>query len=106
LFFKNEKHATRQRPDGFCLESFRANYFFYKVRPCTLPFRPAKAVPYLSGKYGQQQKISHQKMPPLLKFLTAQNGLFLGRYECIPSSFTQMTSLSFAPKISHFELKL
>jgi hypothetical protein len=23
---------------------------------CTLPFRPAEAVPYLSRKYGQQQK--------------------------------------------------
>jgi len=42
--------------DGFCLESFRARYSFYKVHPCTLPFKPAEAVPYLSYKYGQQQK--------------------------------------------------
>jgi hypothetical protein len=36
--------------------------FFYKVRPCTLPFRPAIAVPYLSGKYGQPQKrVSRKK---------------------------------------------
>jgi hypothetical protein len=33
------------------------------MRPCTLPFRPDKAVPYLSRKYGQQQKISNQKTP-------------------------------------------
>jgi hypothetical protein len=32
------------------------------------------------------------KKPPLLKFLTAKNDLFLGRFECIPSSSTQMTS--------------
>ncbi|AGH44867.1 hypothetical protein C427_2758 [Paraglaciecola psychrophila 170] len=38
-------------------KSFRAIDVFYKVRSCTLPFRPAKAVPYLSRKYGQQQKI-------------------------------------------------
>jgi hypothetical protein len=28
-----------------------------------LPFRPAKAVPYLSSKYAQQQNTSNQKMP-------------------------------------------
>jgi len=33
-----------------------------------------------------------RKMPPLQKFLTLKNGLFLGRYECIPSSSTQMAS--------------
>jgi len=42
-------------PDGFCLESIRASYSFYKVRP-VLYLRPAGAVPYLSRKYGQQQK--------------------------------------------------
>jgi hypothetical protein len=31
------------------------------VHPCTLPFRPAKAVPYLSRKYGQQQKIEYSE---------------------------------------------
>jgi len=54
----------------FDLNPFKPVTFFYKVRSCTLPFRPAEAVPYLSSKYGQQQKISHQKMPPLVKFLT------------------------------------
>jgi len=34
-----------------------------------------------------------KKKPPLQKFLTAKTGLFLRRYECIPSSFTQMASL-------------
>jgi hypothetical protein len=62
-----QEHALRHRParrplDGFCLESLHASYFFYKVRPCTLPFRPAIAVPYLSGKYGQPQKrVSRKK---------------------------------------------
>ena len=27
-FFKLEKHATRHRPDGFCLESLQASDFF------------------------------------------------------------------------------
>jgi hypothetical protein len=50
----------------------------------------------------QQPKEVTKKGRSLQKFLTAKNGLFLGRYECIPSSSTQMTSLSFAPRISHF----
>ncbi len=60
------------------------------MHACTVPFRPAKAVPYLSRKFGQQQKISNQKMPPLLKLLTAKNALSLGRSESIPPSSTQM----------------
>jgi hypothetical protein len=51
-------------------------------------------------------KESKQRKPSLLKFLTAKNDLFLGRCECVPSSSTQMTSLSFAPRISHSMLKL
>jgi hypothetical protein len=62
--------------DGFCLESLRNSYSFYKVHPSTLPFRPAKAVPYLSRKYSQQQKRVTRKCRSLLKFLTAQKGLF------------------------------
>ncbi|MFT7261212.1 MAG: hypothetical protein ACI9MS_003086 [Glaciecola sp.] len=62
--------------------------------------------PFEPVTFFQQQKISNQKMPPLLKFLTAKNGLFLRRSECIPSSSTQMASLPFAPKTSLFELKL
>jgi hypothetical protein len=60
------------------------------VHTCTVPFRPAKAVPYLSRKFGQQQNISNQKMLPLLKFLTAKNALSLGRSESIPPISTQM----------------
>jgi hypothetical protein len=45
----------------FDLNVFKPVTFFYKVRPFTLAFRPAEAVPYLSSKYGQQQKISNQK---------------------------------------------
>jgi hypothetical protein len=50
----------------------------------------------------QQQKKVSRKCRSLLKFFTAKNGLFLGRFECFPSSFTQMTSMSFAPRISLF----
>jgi hypothetical protein len=53
----------------------------------------------------QLKKVS-KKSRSLLNFLIAKNGLFLRRSECIPSSSTQMTSLSFAPRISHFLLKL
>jgi hypothetical protein len=63
------------------------------------PFEP---VTFSSTAKNQVTK----KKPPLQKFLTAKNDLFLGRYECIPSSSTQMTSLSFALRISHFLLKL
>jgi hypothetical protein len=62
--------------------------------------------PFEPVTFFQQQKISNQKMPPLVKFLTAKNGLFLGRFECIPSRFTQMASLPFVPRTSHFLLKL
>jgi hypothetical protein len=41
--------------------AFEPVTLYYKVRPCTLLFRPAKAVPYLSSKYGLQQKKSNQK---------------------------------------------
>jgi hypothetical protein len=41
-------------------------------------------------------------MPPLLKFLTAKNGLFLGRFECIPPSSTQMASACHFPKNKPF----
>jgi hypothetical protein len=54
----------------------------------------------------QQRKRVSRKRRSLLKFLTAKNDSFLGRYECIPSSSTQMTSLSFALRMSHFLLKL
>jgi hypothetical protein len=54
------------------------------------------------------KKTNNQKMPPLLKFLTAQNDLFYGRqprcrHECIPPNFTQMTSR--AASAYHFPLK-
>jgi hypothetical protein len=62
------------------------------------PFKPVTSF--------QQPKEVTKKGRSLLKFLTAKNGLFLGRFECIPSSSTQMTSLSFALRISHFLLKL
>jgi hypothetical protein len=42
------------------------------------PFRPAKADPYLSRKYGQQPKEVTKKDRSLLKFLTAKNDFFLG----------------------------
>jgi hypothetical protein len=45
-------------------------------------------------------------MPLAAKFLNHKNGLFLGRFECFPSSSTQMTSMSFASRISHCLLKL
>jgi hypothetical protein len=48
------------------------------------PFKPVTSF--------QQPKEVTKKGRSLLKFLTAKNGLFLGRYECIPSSSTQMTS--------------
>jgi hypothetical protein len=40
----------------------------------------------------QQPKEVTKKGRSRLKFLTAKNDLLLGRYECIPSSFTQITS--------------
>jgi len=57
----------------FDLNPFKPVTFVYKVRPCTLPFRPAEAVPYLSSKYGQQRKRVSRKRRSLPKFLTAQN---------------------------------
>ena len=50
-----QTHAARQS-SLMVLTRFPSRYSFYKVHPCTIPFRPAKAVPYLSRKYGQQQK--------------------------------------------------
>ena len=46
----------------FDLNPFKPVTFVYKVRPCTLPFRPTEAVPYLSSKYGTAKK-SIQKTP-------------------------------------------
>ena len=40
----------------FVSNPFEPDTLFIKCVLCTLPFRPAKAVPYLSRKYGQQQK--------------------------------------------------
>jgi hypothetical protein len=62
------------------------------------PFKPVTSF--------QQPKEVTKKGRSLLKFLTAKNGLSLGRCECFPSSSTQMASMPFAPKISLFELKL
>jgi hypothetical protein len=77
---KVKKHALRAL----------ASMPFFKQHPCCLTYFLATA---------QESK---QRKPSLLKLLTAKNGLFLGRYECIPSSSTQMASLSFAPRTSHF----
>jgi hypothetical protein len=67
-------------PDGFVSNPFEPVTSFIKCVPrgvrCTLPFRPAKAVPYLSRKYGQQPKEVTKKDRSRLKFLTAQKGLF------------------------------
>jgi hypothetical protein len=48
------------------------------------PFKPVTSF--------QQPKEVTKKGRSLPKFLTAKNGLFLGRFECIPASSTQMTS--------------
>jgi hypothetical protein len=91
---QNQKHASRHH---LARRPLSSQLLFYNVHTCTVPFRPAKAVPYLSRKFDQQQKISNQKMPPLLKFLTANNALVYGRqprcrFESIPPSSTQMAS--------------
>jgi hypothetical protein len=63
---KNIKSTLRAFiPRGVRVKVFVSNPFepdtlFIKCVPrgvrCTLPFRPAKAVPYLSRKYSQQRK--------------------------------------------------
>jgi hypothetical protein len=83
----------------FVFRTTKARYAPSSVKVFVLnPFKPVTSF--------QQPKEVTKKSRSLLKFLTAQKGLFLGRYECIPSSSTQMTSLSFALRISHFLLKL
>jgi hypothetical protein len=62
------------------------------------PFKPATLF--------QQQKRVARKCRSLLKFLTAQKGLFYGRYKCVHPTFAQMASMPFPPKTSLFELKL
>jgi hypothetical protein len=67
------------------------------------PFKPVTSF--------QQPKEVTKKGRSLQKFLTAQKDLLYGRQprcrsKCVPPTFTQTTSLSFAPKISLFALKL
>ena len=60
--YLKKKHASRHHPerrprDGFDWNPSEPVTLFIKCVRCTLPFRQGKAVPYLSRKYGQQQKI-------------------------------------------------
>jgi hypothetical protein len=62
IYIFKKKHASRHHPerrprDGFDWNPSEPVTLFIKCVRCTLPFRQAKAVPYLSRKYGQQQKI-------------------------------------------------
>jgi hypothetical protein len=66
--------------------------------------------PFLVTSFQQPKEVT-KKGRSLLKFLTAQKGLFYGRqpgcrYKCVSPTFAQMASLPFAPKISLFVLKL
>ena len=101
-------YSTKLTTTPFISDPF---YFASRHRHARRPLMVFDSRPNEPVTLFQQQKIVTRKCRSLLKFLTAQKSLFYGRqprcrYKCVPPTFAQMTSLSFAPKISLFVLKL